>query len=325
VTTAEIDSTEPLLRVRNLDVRRGPDDVLHDVTFELAPGEVLAVLGPNGAGKSTLLETIGRVLTPAAGSIERNGRVATAMQSPDLARRTARANVELALAWWGVPRRERRRRAIEALVSMRAEHLVARSAAAMSGGERRRVHLARAIAIRPDILLLDEPFAGLDPATRAALLDDTAAAIRASARAVVVVVHDRAEAWALADRLIVLIDGRIAAEGAPRELLDNPPTPAVARFLGFTGELRDGDDIVLTRPTHVHLDASGPISASVTRLMPLEDGARATLDTVAGQLSALVPYPGPAVGDVVRVRLSGGVRFAVGDVGPSSADRDRGE
>jgi ABC-type sulfate/molybdate transport systems ATPase subunit len=313
VTTAQL-AGGPLLRTTSLVVRRGDVEVLHDVSLELVPGEVLAVLGPNGAGKSTLLETIGDVLKPAAGRVDRGGRVATAMQSPDLARRSARANVELALAWWGVPRGQRRKRATDALVAMRAEHLADRPAASMSGGERRRVHLARAIAIKPDILLLDEPFAGLDPASRAALLDDTASAIRASAQAVVLVVHDRAEAWALADRLIILVAGRIAAEGAPREVLDNPPTAEVARFLGFSGEVRDGDDVLLTRPAHVQLDAGGDVAATVSRLIPLEDGARAELDIAGGHVSALVPYPGPAVGDVVRVRISGGVRFAAAPV-----------
>jgi ABC-type sulfate/molybdate transport systems ATPase subunit len=298
-----------LLRTTSLAVRRGAADVLHDINLSLAAGEVLAVLGPNGAGKSTLLEAIGNVLPPAAGSIERNGRVATAMQSPDLARRTGRANVELALAWWGVSRRERRARATEALATMRADHLAERPASAMSGGERRRVHIARAIAIKPDILLLDEPFAGLDPVNRAALLEDTAGAIRSGPGAVMLVVHDRAEAWALADRLVVLMDGRIAAQGHPREVLEAPPTPAVARFLGFSGEFRDGGDLVLTRPTQVHLDPAGEVAAVVIRLTPLEDGARAELETSTGRLSALVPFPGPVVGDRVRLRIDGGVRY----------------
>ena len=192
---------------------------------------------------------------------------------------------------------------------MRADHLADRPARAMSGGERRRVHLARAIAIRPDILLLDEPFAGLDPVSRSALLDDTASAIRGSAGAVVLVVHDRAEAWALADRLIVLLDGRVAAQGQPRQVLESPPSAEVARFLGFTGEIRDGDQTVLTRPTQVHLDPAGEVTAVVVRLVPLEDGARAELETPTGVLSALVPFPGPAVGDQVRVRIDGGVRY----------------
>ena len=84
----------------------------------------------------------------------------------------------LALAWWGVPRPERAPRAREALEAMGAEHLRQRPAGALSGGERRRVHLARAIAVQPDILMLDEPFAGLDAETRASLLEDAASALR---------------------------------------------------------------------------------------------------------------------------------------------------
>jgi ABC-type nitrate/sulfonate/bicarbonate transport system ATPase subunit len=304
--------TGALLRAAGLCAQRAGTEVLHDVDLAIEPGEVVAVLGPNGAGKSTLLEVLGGVSAPAAGTVERAGRVATARQSPDLARRTAQANVELALAWWGVARAARPERARAALAALRADHLGDRQSASLSGGERRRVHLARAVALRPDVLLLDEPFAGLDPATRADLLDDATSALRSSARAVVIVVHDRAEAWALADRLIVLLDGRIAAHGRPRDVLDAPPTPAVARFLGFTGELRDGGDVLLVRPAHVRLDPAGDLVARVARLVALEDGARAELDTERGRIAALVPVPGPAVGDEVRVRIAGGVRFPAG-------------
>jgi ABC-type sulfate/molybdate transport systems ATPase subunit len=304
--------SQPVLEVKDLSVRRGGAAVLHDVTLTIGEGEVVAVLGPNGAGKSTLLETIAGVLRASSGSVVRRGRVATAMQSPDLANRNAQRNVELALAWWGVARSQRRPRATAALAAMQAGHLADRPAAAMSGGERRRVHLARAVAIQPDVLLLDEPFAGLDPATRASLLDDAAAAIRTSAQAVVVVVHDRSEAWALADRIVVLMDGRLVASGQPREVLERPPSVAVARFLGFTGELRFRDEVVVTRPSHVQLDPVGDVAATVTRLVPIEDGARAELHTDTGRLFAVVPYPGPAVGETVRVRVTGGVRFPAG-------------
>jgi ABC-type sulfate/molybdate transport systems ATPase subunit len=307
-------SSQPVLRAAGLSVQRGRNQVLHAVDLDVSSGEVVAVLGPNGAGKSTLLEALGNVLQPSAGTIQRNGRVAAALQSPDMARRTARANVELALAWSGLRRRERRARAVDALTAMHADHLADRPAAMLSGGERRRVHLARAVAIQPDLLLLDEPFAGLDNATRASLLDDAASALRASAGAVVLVVHDRAEAWALADRLVVLLDGRIAATGRPSEVLDRPPTEPVARFLGFTGELHDDAGTLLTRPVHVQVDPDGDIGATVTRLIPLEDGARAELDVDRGRLSALVPLPGPAVGETVRVRVTGGVRYRDGQL-----------
>jgi ABC-type sulfate/molybdate transport systems ATPase subunit len=295
-----------------MTVRRGRNEVLHGVDLEVAAGEIVAVLGPNGAGKSTLLETIGNLLRPSAGTIERHGQVVAALQSPDMARRTSRANVELALAWSGVQRRDRRARAGQALASMRASHLADRPASMLSGGERRRVHLARAVAIRPDLLLLDEPFAGLDHETRATLLDDAASALRSDAGAVVVVVHDRAEAWALADRLVILIDGRIAAQGRPSEVLDRPPTEEVARFLGFSGELRDGPDTLLTRPNHVRLDPDGDVRGTVTRLIPTEDGARAEIETATGRLSVVVPYPGTVVGADLAVRVCGGVRYRDG-------------
>jgi ABC-type nitrate/sulfonate/bicarbonate transport system ATPase subunit len=202
-----------LLACEHLNVRRGPREVLHDVSIEVRAGELVALLGPNGAGKSTLMEALAGSLPAAAGTVQRSGRVALALQAPDLARRTVRANIELALGWWGVPRSQRRQRAEAALNAMKADHLGRRAAATLSGGERRRVHLARAVSVRPDVLLLDEPFAGLDAATRASLLDDTGEALRAWTTAALVVVHDRAEAWALADRLRLKSRGSSASTG----------------------------------------------------------------------------------------------------------------
>src|SRR5262249_35358973 len=147
---------------------------------------------------------------------------------------------------------------------LRVDHLAKRYAGSLSGGERRRVHLARGLAVRPDLLLLDEPFAGLDPESHAALIEDSTTAFRRSGSATLVVVHDRADAWALADRLLVLLDGRVAAAGAPERLLAEPPSAAVARFLGYDGSLRTGDGITLTRPPHVVVDEDGELDATVT-------------------------------------------------------------
>ncbi len=300
---------EVLLRCERVSVDRGSREVLSDVSVELRAGEIVALLGPNGAGKSTLLDALAGALPLARGQVWRHGRVAIALQSPDLARRSVLANVTLALAWWGVPRPERPRRAREALRAIGAEHLADRSAASLSGGERRRVHLARAIAVRPDVLLLDEPFAGLDAEVRASLLEDALSALRSSARATLVVVHDRAEAWALAERLLILIDGRLAAAGAPRQLLEQPPTVEVARFLGFDGQLEEGGELLLTRPAHVMLDPSGPFQCRVVRVIPIEDGARLELESDHGRLYCVSPLPSPAAGDTVRVRVRGGARF----------------
>jgi ABC-type sugar transport system ATPase subunit len=307
-----------LLRCEHVSVRRGRREVVRDVSAELRAGEIVALLGPNGAGKSTLLDALAGNLPLADGRIERHGRVAIALQSPDLARRTVLTNITLALAWWGVPRPGREERARQALRAISAEHLAHRPAASLSGGERRRVHLARAIAVRPDILMLDEPFAGLDAEVRAKLLEDTRSALRSTTRATLVVVHDRSEAWALADQLLILIDGRLEAAGTPRGLLEQPPNITVARFLGFDGSLRDADGLLLTRPPHVTLDPDGPLEARVTRATPLEDGARLELELDTGQLYAISALPAPRVGDHVHLRVQGGARFALAQTAMNS-------
>jgi ABC-type sulfate/molybdate transport systems ATPase subunit len=303
-------SRDVLLRADGLVVRRGRREIVHGVDLELRAGELVALLGPNGAGKSTLLDALAGALEPAAGSVERHGRVAVALQSADLARRSVLANLTVALGWWGVPQGQRRERALGALRALGAEHLARRLATELSGGERRRVHLARVLAVDPDVLMLDEPFAGLDAEARGDLLTDAAGALRAPNRATLVVVHDRAEAWALADRLLVLIDGSLVADGPPASLLAAPPSALVARFLGYDGELRDGGELVLTRPAHVSLDPHGRLRATVRRVTPTEDGARVELELDAGRLVTHAGDAPPRVGEAVGVRLHGGARFA---------------
>jgi ABC-type nitrate/sulfonate/bicarbonate transport system ATPase subunit len=299
-----------VVSARGVAVARAGVEVVRGVDLDLPAGQVVVVIGPNGAGKSTLLAALGGLLPVACGTVERRGRVAAAMQAPALANRTARANVEAALAWWGVPRRERADRALAALRTIGARGLADRPARTLSGGEARRVHLARALALQADALLLDEPFAGLDAPARAELLYDAASALRDGRRATLVVVHDRAEAWALADRVVVLLDGAVAADGTPADVFGRPPTPAVAEFVGFAGRLEEPDALRLLRPQDVALDDAAPLRARVTRLVPVEDGVRVELALDHGRLVALAPAPGPPPGAEVGVRLQGGVAFA---------------
>jgi ABC-type nitrate/sulfonate/bicarbonate transport system ATPase subunit len=301
--------TEPVLRARGAAIARAGVTVVHDADVDVRRGEVVVLIGPNGAGKSTLLAALAGLLPVRHGTVERHGRVAAILQAPALARRSARANVEAALAWWGVPRRERHERALAALHAIGARDLAERPAGALSGGEARRVHLARGLALGADALLLDEPFAGLDAPTRAELLYDAASALRDERRATLVVVHDRLEAWALADRVVVILDGRIAADGPPAAVFGAPPTPAVATFVGFAGRLHEDGAVRMLRPQDVAIDAGGPLRGRVTRLVPVEDGVRVELALETGRIVATAPAPGPAIGELVGVRLLGGVRF----------------
>jgi ABC-type sugar transport system ATPase subunit len=279
------------------------------VDLRVDRGQVHAVLGPNGAGKSTLVEAIGGVIPSRSGTVTVAGRRATVLQTPGLADRSVRANVELALAWWGVPRAQRRPRALAALGQLNAEHLAGRRARTLSGGEQRRVHLARGVAVAPDLLLLDEPFAGLDPATHAALTEDTASALRATGAGVVVVLHDRRDAWAMADRISVMIGGTIAATGTPREVLAAPPTAEVARFLGYDGELESPGGVLLTRPAQVLVDPAGELRGVVERVIGREDGAAIVLLTPRGRIRCVHPDPTVVPGDEVAVKIIGGVEF----------------
>jgi ABC-type sulfate/molybdate transport systems ATPase subunit len=253
---------------------------------------------------------LANLLPHPTGTLTVQGRVAAALQAPALAQRSVRANLDLAMSWWGVPRAERAGRAREALALLHVEHLADRPADALSGGEARRVHLARALALRSDVLMLDEPFAGLDPPTKADLLGDASTALRADRRATLVVVHDRGEAWALADRLIVLLDGGVAAEGDPQNVLEHPSNPAVARFLGFTGSLRENDGSTLhVRPTHVVLDERGPLEGTVTGRVHEEDGVLCEITLALGKVQVRCPYPGPPLQRLLRLRIDGGVHF----------------
>jgi ABC-type sulfate/molybdate transport systems ATPase subunit len=300
------------LEARELAVRRGDRRVLSHVDLHIETGEVVALLGPNGSGKSTLVAALLGLLQPEAGSVVRSVRVAGALQPSSLLRRSALANVEAALAWWGTPRTGRRGRALEALSAIGATHLAERPARSLSGGEARRVHLARALAVGAPLLLLDEPFAGLDPSTRADILFDAATALRDAGRAAFVVVHDRAEAWALADRVAILLDGRIAADGAPTDVFDHPPSAAVAAFVGFEGSLREHDGIRMLRASDVAIDTTGPLEATVRRSIPMADGTRLELDTEQGRLIADAPAPGPQRGARVRLRVREGAKFPIG-------------
>ena len=234
-----------MLALSNVRVRYGGVEVLDVPAVEALEGEVLAVIGPNGSGKSTLLRIAALLETPAEGEVRfRNRRVearnalaarrrmAMTFQEPLLADTTVAENVALGLAFRGASSVEIAARVRRWLQRFGIAHLTARRARTLSGGEAQRVALARALVLEPELLLLDEPFAGLDEPSREALIPDLGEILRADRVTTILVTHDRGEAQALADRVAVLMGGRIRQIDETARVFYAPASEEVARFVG---------------------------------------------------------------------------------------------
>ena len=228
------------LQAQALTVRFRAFAALRGVDFTLAEGARVVVLGANGAGKSVLLRALHGLIEPSEGSIRWAGQArrpreqAMVFQRPVMLRRTALANVEYALAVNGVDRRERRARAGEALGRVGLGHLADRQARVLSGGEQQRLALARAWALRPRVLFLDEPTASLDPAA-AGEVERVMGEIHAAGTALVVTTHVLGLARRLGGDVAFLHEGRLVERTAASEFFTRPRTPEARRFL--EGEL----------------------------------------------------------------------------------------
>jgi len=245
-----------VLEVAGVRVVRAGHVVLDAPALALHAREVLAVIGPNGSGKSTLLRVLGLLEAPTAGHVRFRGevadparalalrrRMASVFQEPLLADATVRDNVAMGLAFRRTPRAETARRVGAWLERFGIAPLAGRPARTLSGGEAQRTALARALVLEPEVLLLDEPFSALDQPTREALIADLGPILRQEHAACVLVTHDRGEALALADRVAVLLGGRIAQVGPAAEVFRAPASEDVARFVGVETIL---DGVVVT-------------------------------------------------------------------------------
>jgi tungstate transport system ATP-binding protein len=217
--------------------------------LDLFEGEILAVIGPNGSGKSTLLRVINLLEKPVSGELifwngarlsrlsrrerrELARQIAMIFQEPLLFRRSVRANVAYGLNLRRLPREEKEKRIQEILERLDLTGLADREATTLSGGEAQKVTLGRAMVLRPRLLLLDEPLASLDVPTRKMLLRDISRLVREMGVTAVFVTHDHHEVLEIADRLAVLIGGRLLQVGEPGQVFNRPASDVVAEFLG---------------------------------------------------------------------------------------------
>lgn len=230
------------IAVRGLRVERDGRTVLDLPALDFPPGSTTAIFGPNGSGKTTLLRAIAGLDRPALGSVtiggreRRRGDVAMAFQEAVFLRGDVRSNLELGLELRGVADAERAHRIAQVARDCGIAALLDRRASRLSAGEAQRVNLARTIALAAPVMLLDEPLAGLDRLVRRALLAELPLLLRAvpAATTTLVVTHDREEAFRLAQRLVVLIDGRVTAQGDTGAVYRAPPDRATAELLGHT-------------------------------------------------------------------------------------------
>jgi thiamine transport system ATP-binding protein len=323
-------STGNGLDVRDLTVRFGPKLAVDQVDLGVAPGSVVAVLGPSGCGKSTLLRAVAGLEVPASGTIAYDGRdlarvpvhkrgFALMFQDGQLFEHLdVAANIAYPLRLRHRSQHDQQSRARELLALVGLDGYADRVPATLSGGERQRVALARALAVEPRLLLLDEPLSALDRGLRERLAGELHDILRAAGVTAMLVTHDHDEAFAVADRMAVMRDGRIVQAGTLEEVWSRPADGWTAAFLGYAtvlsgdsaGRLRElvapghGGESVALRRSALRVDPGGPLTARVEEARVTPDQIRVQLDVDgAGSLPG-VADPGSDVRVGAQVRVS---------------------
>jgi sulfate/thiosulfate transport system ATP-binding protein len=269
-----------VIAVTDVTKRFGDFHALDGVSIDVDDGSLTALLGPSGSGKSTLLRVIAGLEAPDSGTVEIAGRDATAVPPQKrgigfvfqhyaaFKHMTVRDNVAFGLRVRKRPKREIAAKVDELLAIVGLDGYQGRYPAQLSGGQRQRMALARALAVEPEVLLLDEPFGALDARVRAEL--------RAWLRRLhdevnvttVLVTHDQEEAMEVADRIVVLNHGRVEQSGPPRELYEAPANAFVMGFLGPVARL--GDTLVRPHDLRLHTEpGDGALEAQVARVAHL--------------------------------------------------------
>ncbi|MBR0672503.1 ABC transporter ATP-binding protein [Neoroseomonas soli] len=292
--------TDAAIRFERVTKAFGVVRAVDDLTFDLPRGALVTLLGPSGCGKTTTLRLVAGLELPTEGRIEIEGgdvtrlaaaerRIAMVFQSYALfPHMTVLENVSYGLVVGGARRQSAEGEAQAMLKTLGLEGLGARLPAELSGGQQQRVAVARALVLRPKVLLFDEPLSNLDARLRRRVREDIRDLQKRLGLSVVYVTHDQQEALAVSDLLVVMRDGRIAQKGTPTELYDDPADAFVADFMGeanvLEGEVLASDGgmgriavggAVLEAPMRAHPAgrASLAVRPEAIRLVSAEQGA----------------------------------------------------
>ena len=253
---------QPVLIIKGIHKSFEDNEVLTGIGFEILDGEILALLGPSGCGKSTLLSIIAGIESPDHGQIYWDGsqvdnipphRRGFGLMFQDymlFPHMNVYENIAFGLKMSGMDRDAIQARVIETLELVGLVGFGKRDVNSLSGGEQQRVALARSLAPRPGLLMLDEPLASIDRTLRERLMVDLRRILRQLEQTAIYVTHDQEEAFALADRVVVMRQGKVEQIGRPEDIYRHPASIFVARFLGMTNIINgagefDGDQAII--------------------------------------------------------------------------------
>jgi len=261
------------ITVRNVNKRFGDFVALDDVSLEVPPGSLTALLGPSGSGKSTLLRVIAGLEKADDGEVFIGGNEATSLppQRREIGfvfqhyaafkHMTVAKNVAFGLEIRKRPKDEVKRRVAELLDLVQLDGFGDRYPSQLSGGQRQRMALARALAVEPEVLLLDEPFGALDAKVRSELRAWLRRLHDEMHVTTVFVTHDQEEAMEVSDTIVLMDHGRIVQEGQPQDLYDHPESEFVMRFMGQVNKI--GDAYVRPHDVEIRLEPNGTTDAAV--------------------------------------------------------------
>jgi tungstate transport system ATP-binding protein len=322
-------NSSPLLEARDIRVIYGNRKILEVPSIQVASNKVLAIIGPNGSGKTTLLLCLALLLKPTSGHILYNGhivpngssimqmrrRFAVAFQEPLLLNTTVWGNVALGLHLRGFKHAEIKERTQHWLERFGVASLAKQPARTLSGGEAQRANLARAFALQPEVLFLDEPFAAVDAPTRQTLFGDMINILQETRCTTVMVTHDRNEAQTLAHQVAVIMKGSILQMGTPREIFSAPASEEIARFVGMENIIEG--TVVSNQDCIADIEVKGQKVEGVSSCQPggtvnvfirpeditiaLAKSSTSARNVFSGRITSLIPS-----GPLVRVNLDCG-------------------
>lgn len=298
------------IELRDVVKKFGDKYAVKPMNMTIQDGEFVVLLGPSGCGKTTTLRMISGLEAVSSGNIFLNGKDVTWAHpsARDIAyvfqfyalypHLTVRDNIAFPLQAQAVKRDEIERRVKDVSNLLKIKHLLKRRPGGLSGGDQQRVALARALAPDPRLLMLDEPLGALDRALRERLVDELRTIFAGRDRAVLLVTHDHEEAFALADRVVVLDAGRVEQDADATEVWQRPATPFVARFLGYNVTAAFGP-LLAVRPEGLRLSVgpgapAGGVPVTVVDRTFRRDHFRVRVRTAAGEVLD-VAFRGPAI------------------------------